>query len=69
MPSEGGETEFASLRAAYAALPEEKKAGLEDLVAEHSMVHSQDQIAPGLLTDSFQNEVPPVKQALVRTIP
>ena len=69
VPPQGGETEFASLRAAYAALPEEKRDALEGLVAEHSMAYSRAQIAPGLLTDSFQKEVPPVKQAVVRTIP
>ena len=46
VPPEGGETEFASLTAAYAALPDQKKADIEDLIAEHSIAHSREQIAP-----------------------
>ena len=65
----GGETEYASLRAAYAALPEPRKAQLERLVAEHSMAYSRAQIAPGLMSDAFRKETPPVRQVLVRTIP
>jgi alpha-ketoglutarate-dependent 2,4-dichlorophenoxyacetate dioxygenase len=68
IPPEGGETEFASQRAAYAALSPEKKSLLEGLVAEHSMAHSRAQVAPDLLRKSFQDEVPPVRQLLVRTI-
>jgi len=69
VPPEGGETEFASLGAAYAALPEERKSELTGLVAEHSMAHSREQIAPGIMTDEWLNETPPVQHALVRTIP
>ena len=69
VPPEGGETEFASMRAAYAALPEERKLELEGLVAEHSMAHSREQIAPGIITDEWLKETPPVEHALVRTIP
>ena len=69
VPPEGGDTEFSSLRAAYASLPEEKRASLDGLVAEHSMAHSRAQIAPNLLSKEFQDDVPPVKQLLVRTIP
>ena len=68
VPPSGGETEYASLRAAYVTLPEEKKLALQDLVAEHSMAHSRAQIAPNLLSRSFQDEVPPVMQRVVRTI-
>jgi alpha-ketoglutarate-dependent 2,4-dichlorophenoxyacetate dioxygenase len=42
LPRGGGpDTEFADLRAAYAALPEAMKARLEGLVAEHSYWHSR----------------------------
>ena len=68
VPPAGGETEYASLRAAYAALPEAKKAELERLVAEHSMAHSRAQIAPNLISKAFQNEIPPVKQRVVRRV-
>ena len=69
VPPRGGETEYASLRAAYAALPEPDKAALEGLVAEHSMAHSRAQIAPGLMSEAFRKETPPVRQVLVRTVP
>ncbi len=57
------------MKAAYAALPEEKKKNLGGLVAEHSLLHSRNKIAPGLMDRKFQQEVPPVKQKLVREIP
>ena len=69
IPPEGGETEFASLIAAYEALPDQKKADIADLIAEHSIAHSRAQIAPNLMDDAFQKDTPPVNQRLVRTIP
>ena len=69
VPPEGGETEFASLTAAYTALPEQKKADIEDLIAEHNIAHSREQIAPNLMDEAFQKDTPPVNQRLVRTIP
>ena len=69
VPPVGGETEFASLTAAYAALPERKKAEIDDLTAEHSIAHSRAQIAPNLMSDAFQKDTPPVNHRLVRTIP
>ena len=68
IPPEGGETEFASLCAAYENLPEEKKAELEGLVAEHSLANSRVQIAPNLMSEAFLKETPSANQALVRTI-
>jgi alpha-ketoglutarate-dependent 2,4-dichlorophenoxyacetate dioxygenase len=41
IPPEGGNTEFCDLRAAYDALPEEKKETLENLVAHHSIWNSR----------------------------
>ena len=69
VPPEGGETEFASTRAAYAALPAKMKQRIEGLVAEHSFVYSRGLIDPDVLTEEEKEEVPPVKQALVRTNP
>ena len=37
----GGETEFLDCRAAYADLPEEKKAKIDGIVAYHSLVHNR----------------------------
>jgi alpha-ketoglutarate-dependent 2,4-dichlorophenoxyacetate dioxygenase len=69
VPPEGGETEFASLRAAFAALPESDKLRLEGLVAVHHFAYSRGLVAPGLLTPEQEAELPPVRQALVRTNP
>ena len=69
VPPSGGETEFASVRAAFADLPEERKAELEGLVAEHSMAYSRSQIAPDLMTDEFSSEAPPVSHPLIRRVP
>ena len=41
VPDEGGETEFADMRAAYDALSPEVKEKLEGLSAHHSLYHSQ----------------------------
>ncbi len=69
LPPDGGETEFASLCAAYEDLPEAKKADLVGLVAEHSLAYSRAQVAPGLMSEAFLRETPPTNQVLVRTIP
>ena len=44
VPSAGGETEWADMRAAYDALDEEMKARIEDLSAHHSLYQSQAKI-------------------------
>ena len=41
MPSDGGNTEFADMRAAYDALDAATKAEIEDLVCEHSLLYSR----------------------------
>ena len=69
IPPAGGETEFASLTAAYEALPKQKKADIEELIAEHSIAHSRTQIAPNLMDEAFQKNTPPANQRLVRTLP
>ena len=69
VPPEGGETEFASMRAAYAALSEERKAQLKGLVAEHDFTYSRSKVAPDLVIDEQKKLVPPVPQAMVLTDP
>src|SRR5215210_52305 len=44
IPPEGGETEFADMRAAWDALPEKMKAKVKDLVCEHSVIFSRAQL-------------------------
>lgn len=69
VPPTGGETEFASMRAAWDALPEAKRAGLEGLVAVHDFAHSRAQIDPDFVPEDVKLSLPPVRQALVRTDP
>lgn len=69
VPDEGGETEFASARAAYARLPEDKKARIDDLIVIHNYVFSRSKVAPDAVTSSHAESLPPVRQKLVRTNP
>jgi alpha-ketoglutarate-dependent 2,4-dichlorophenoxyacetate dioxygenase len=69
IPPEGGETEFASLRAAWEALPVTLQQRLDDLVAVHSFAYSRSLIAPDLLLPEQEAALPPVKQRLVRENP
>jgi alpha-ketoglutarate-dependent 2,4-dichlorophenoxyacetate dioxygenase len=69
IPSSGGNTEFADMRAAYDALPAETKAEIEDLVCEHSQIFSRQQIGFFDLTEEERERFKPVRQRLVRTHP
>jgi len=69
VPPEGGETEYADLRAAWDALPADRKGGLDGLVVEHSFVYSRGLIGYDQFTDAERAAIPPVPQALVRTHP
>ena len=69
IPSKGGNTEFADMRAAYDALDAETKAEVADLVCEHSQIYSRQQIGFFDLTDEERARFKPVRQRLVRTHP
>ncbi|HZT88925.1 MAG TPA: TauD/TfdA family dioxygenase [Stellaceae bacterium] len=69
VPPEGGNTEFATMRAAYDALPAEVKRKLEGLVAEHSLVYSRGTVAKGSLTPEMRAELPGAWQVMVRENP
>jgi alpha-ketoglutarate-dependent 2,4-dichlorophenoxyacetate dioxygenase len=69
VPPVGGETEFASMRHAYATLPAEVRARLEGAVAVHSILYSRHTIAPNLFDPDQADALPPVRQALVRANP
>jgi alpha-ketoglutarate-dependent 2,4-dichlorophenoxyacetate dioxygenase len=69
LPSSGGETEFADLRAAWEALPEARKHELDGLVVEHSIFRSRGQIGFADFNDEIFKQLPPVPQALVRHHP
>ncbi|MCW5752851.1 MAG: TauD/TfdA family dioxygenase [Alphaproteobacteria bacterium] len=69
IPPVGGHTEFADERAAYDALPEELKQRLAGFVAEHSIFHSRARLGFTDFSEEERQSMPPVPQALVRTIP
>jgi len=69
IPPIGGHTEFADERAAYDALPENMKRRLHGLVAEHSIFNSRARLGFTEFSDEERRDMPPVPQALVRTIP
>ena len=69
VPPEGGNTEFACMRAAYEALPDDIKLKLEGLVAEHSLVYSRDTVSVGSMTPEMRAELPGAWQVMLRVNP
>ena len=69
VPSKGGNTEFADMRAAYEALDAETKKEIEDLICEHSQIFSRQQLGFTDFTDEERERFKPVRQRLVRTHP
>ncbi|MBX5471532.1 MAG: TauD/TfdA family dioxygenase [Acetobacteraceae bacterium] len=69
VPPEGGETEFADMRAAWDALDEKTKAEIRDLVCEHSLLYSRGQLGFTDFTDEERRQFAPVPQRLVRRHP
>lgn len=65
IPSSGGNTEYISMRAVYEALPQARKAELENLVTVHDYAYGRSKIDPDLVTEAERKAVPPVEQALV----
>ncbi len=67
--SDGGNTEFADMRAAYDALDARTKAEIEELICEHSQIFSREQLG---FTEYLPDEramMKPVRHRLVRTHP
>ena len=69
LPSWGGNTEFADLRAAYDALPERTKAEVQDLRAEHYALHTRILLGDEAYTDEQKKTIPPADWPLVETHP
>jgi alpha-ketoglutarate-dependent 2,4-dichlorophenoxyacetate dioxygenase len=69
IPPVGGQTEFADMRAAYDALPDDMKQRLRGLVAEHAIMYSRRKMGFDDFSDEEQQTYPPVPQALVRRHP
>ena len=69
VPSRGGNTEFADMRAAWDALDPETRAACEGLICEHSQIFSRQQIGFTEFTEDERTRFAPVRQVLVRTHP
>jgi alpha-ketoglutarate-dependent 2,4-dichlorophenoxyacetate dioxygenase len=69
LPSWGGNTEFADMRAAYDALDERTKQEIEPLVCLHSLIYSRAAIGFTELSEAEIAAFRPVHQRLVRTHP
>ena len=70
VPSQGGETEWADMRAAYDALAPDVQREIEDLVAVHSYRYSQGLIGGlDVLSEADWEALPPVEHPLVRVHP
>lgn len=65
----GGQTEFASQRGAYDALPDATKKELDGLVAEHSLMFSRQRLGFTDFNEDERRLFEPVPQLLVRTTP
>ncbi|NIO39444.1 MAG: hypothetical protein GTO41_04095 [Burkholderiales bacterium] len=67
VPGQGGETEFASQRVAYARLPESLQSLIEPLRVLHDYVFSRSQVAP--VHPNHAASLPPIEQRLLRKNP
>ena len=65
IPSAGGDTEFASMRAAFAALDPTEQDELRGRVAIHDFGWSRMRVDAALVTEAERSQHPPVRQALV----
>ena len=69
LPPEGGNTEFADLRAAWDALPQQRKGELENLIVVHNLGYSRVLAGSPDLDENERRNLPPTPQALVRKHP
>jgi alpha-ketoglutarate-dependent 2,4-dichlorophenoxyacetate dioxygenase len=69
IPSSGGNTEFADMRAAWDALDDETRTLVRDLVCEHSQLYSRGSLGFTDFTDEERARFAPVPQRLVRRHP
>jgi alpha-ketoglutarate-dependent 2,4-dichlorophenoxyacetate dioxygenase len=69
IPTWGGETQFADMRAAWDALPDRMKARLEGLVCEHTQLFSRARIGFTDWSEEERAKMAPVPQVMVRTHP
>ena len=65
IPPAGGNTEYISMRAVFAELPDELKRAVEGRIAIHDYAYGRAKIDPNLVTAEERAAVPPVRQAMV----
>jgi alpha-ketoglutarate-dependent 2,4-dichlorophenoxyacetate dioxygenase len=65
IPSAGGNTEFAFMRGAFAALEAPEQARLRGMVALHDFGWSRARVDPTLVTEAEKTQHPAVRQAVV----
>ena len=65
IPSAGGNTEFAFMRGAFAALDAAEQSRLRGMVALHDFGWSRSRVDPALVTEAEKTQHPPVRQAVV----
>ena len=69
VPPQGGHTQFASLRAAYNALPDDKKIEYENSVAVHHYAHSRRHMNITFMSEEEAAKYPFVRHPMVRVNP
>jgi len=69
VPTHGGETQFADMRAAYESFPEDIKALIEPMVTEHSLLYSRALLGFTEFDEEERQAFAPVLQRLVRVHP
>ena len=69
IPPEGGETEFADMRAAWDGLPAKLQEKVRPLVCDHSLLYSRALLGFSGFTDEERRQFAPVPQRLVRRHP
>lgn len=69
VPSEGGETEFADMRAVYDELPQKTKDFIMDKIALHSLIYSREVLGFEDYSPTEREALPPARHAMVRTHP
>ena len=67
VPGEDGATQFVSMRAGYARLPEELQTAIDPLHVIHDYVFSRSKVAP--VDPNHAASLPPIEHKLVRTNP
>ncbi len=69
VPPSGGETEFASMAAAWEDLPQATRNALDGRIGRHWYGHSRRKIDPKMVSADEKAQLPPVRQVTVRVNP